>query len=147
MRLRDLIDSRGGFQAFFKIGPPTPTELERFASQWPAVAAQIGIKTEPQPPRLFELGEVFYQRAADGVGVGEPIMRDLADRHSRNPDVQIDGDVLKSRFVLDAAVQAFWPRPIVSTSCDVKYGERSTRAVDVVTSLVEKVTLLTLVKV
>jgi hypothetical protein len=145
-RLRDTIESRGGFGAFFKLDPPAPTELEKFRQAWPAVAEKIGIKAEPGPPRLFELGECYYQRASDGVGIGPEIMRDLANRHATNADAQIDGDLVKSRFTLDPAVQNFWALPIAYDTCGITHGYRPTRVVDVVTSLGQRTTLLTIEK-
>jgi hypothetical protein len=130
-RARDAIEANGGFAQFLRLEPPTPTEteVERFIKQWPDVASRLGLKVEPaapEPPRLFELGECYVKRTVEGVSPTW-IWRDLVDRHSRNPDADACGDVIRSRFTLDEATQKLWPPPKLWDS-PAKYGDRPTRS-------------------
>jgi hypothetical protein len=130
MTVHDIIEGRGGPAYFFRLAPPDPTELERFAGQWPAVAARIGITIEPEAPRVFSPGVTYYQKTADNVSFGQDFWRDLVDRHSR--ESKVEGDLVISQFELAQADQERWPRPQLSQNY---LGERPTRSARVVTQL------------
>ena len=131
MTVHEVIEGRGGPGNFHRLEPP-PTELERFAVQWPAVAARIGITIEPDAPRVFSPGVTHYQRSADGISFGADFWRDLVDRHSRDTDAKLEGDLVTSQFELTQVDQERWPRPQLSGSY---FGERPTRSARVITQI------------
>jgi hypothetical protein len=114
INLEPLFEKRGGRENYHRLGRPDPTEPERFAGEFPIVAAAlfplIGVKLEPDAPRIFEAGVVYYPKCVDKISLPAEFWRDQINRHTRDPDAEREGDLITSRFELSDADNALWPK-------------------------------------
>jgi hypothetical protein len=84
-RFEAIAASQGGLACFHELGPPAQTERERFAIEFPELAAELGVELPKAPVTLFNCGRCWYRKTLlpnVAIGLAPEAWRELALRHA-----------------------------------------------------------------